>query len=76
MPGIKGKLTDDEGFPRADIDIQQVMSMRGRIACLNTDVSAIMKQIEGLLTELHSLHRSDSSAGEAQQEESKVDDAP
>ena len=43
MPGLKGKLIDNEGFPRADIDITQVQSMRGRIACLNTDLSATMK---------------------------------
>ena len=24
MPGMKGKLTDSEGFPRADIDLHQV----------------------------------------------------
>ena len=57
MPGVSGKLTDSEGFPRADIDIPQTIAMRGRVACLNTDLSAKMKQIEALLTELHSLNR-------------------
>ena len=55
MPGLKGKLIDDEGFPRADIDLHQVSSMRGRIACLNTDLSAAMRQIEVGLAELHAL---------------------
>ena len=35
------------------------MSMRGRIAVLNTDLSATMTQIEKGLEELHSLHRAD-----------------
>ena len=46
MPGLKGKLTDSEGFPRDDIDIPQIMSMRGRVACLQNDLTAVMKQIE------------------------------
>ena len=53
MPGMKGNLVDSEGFPRADIDIPQVRSMRGRVACLQTDLSAVMKQIEQGLHELH-----------------------
>ena len=62
MPGLKGKLVDSEGFPRADCDLHQVQSMRGRIACLNTDLSAKMKVIEGLLVELHALNRGASEA--------------
>ena len=59
MPGIKGKLIDAEGFPIEGIDHHQVMSMRGRIACLNTDLSATMKQIEVGLADLHALQRVD-----------------
>ena len=55
MPGMKGNLVDAEGFPRADIDLTQVQSMRGRVACLNTDLSAKMKEIESMLTNLHRL---------------------
>ena len=43
MPGLSGNLVDKEGFPRADIDIPQVRTMRGRIAYLQTDLSAAMK---------------------------------
>ena len=43
MPGLKGKLVDAEGFPRADIDIPQIRSMRGRVACLQNDLTAVMK---------------------------------
>ena len=56
MPGLKGKLTDNEGFPRDDIDIPQIMSMRGRVACLQNDLTAVMKQIEQGLHELHQMY--------------------
>ena len=46
MPGLKGNLVDSEGFPRDDIDIPQITGMRGRMACLNTDLSTLMKQLE------------------------------
>ena len=57
MPGMHGKLIDNEGFPIPDVDLHQVKSMRGRIAYLNTDLSGAMKQIETLLAELHSLNK-------------------
>ena len=62
MPGLKGPLVDSEGFPRADVDLHQIRSMRGRIAVLNTDLSATMKRIENGLAELHGLHRSEGEA--------------
>lgn len=34
MPGVKGKLTDEEGFPLANIDLFEVRKMRNRLACL------------------------------------------
>lgn len=34
LPGLHGNLVDSEGFPRADINIPEVRSMRGRIATL------------------------------------------
>ena len=57
MPGLHEKLIDSEGFPRADIDLHQVQSMRGRVATLNTDLSAAMKLIETKLAELHALQK-------------------
>ena len=39
--------------------------MRGRIACLNTDLSATMKSIETGLAELHGMHRSDGNVEES-----------
>ena len=49
--------------------------MRGRVACLNTDLSAKMKQIEALLAEFHSLNRVDVDE-KVPVEEMKVAEAP
>ena len=53
MPGLKGKLVDEEGFPRADIDLFEIRKNRNRLACLQTDHVNIMKQIEQGLYALH-----------------------
>ena len=71
MPGLSGPLVDKEGFPRDDIDIPQVRTMRGRIACLQTDLSSLMKKIEQSLAQLHQAYRDhklvqeDGAAGES-----------
>ena len=51
--GVKGPLVDSEGFPRSDLDLMAVMTQRNRLAMINTDHSAVMKQIEKELVELH-----------------------
>jgi 26S proteasome non-ATPase regulatory subunit 9 len=33
-PGLKAPLIDDQGFPRADVDIFEVRKLRNRHACL------------------------------------------
>eukprot|EP01055_Gregarina_sp_Pseudo9_P002906 Gregarina_sp_Pseudo_9__2905@NODE_3122_length_747_cov_11_398305_g2847_i0_p1_GENE_NODE_3122_length_747_cov_11_398305_g2847_i0NODE_3122_length_747_cov_11_398305_g2847_i0_p1_ORF_typecomplete_len202_score42_80Nas2_N/PF18265_1/1_3e24GRASP55_65/PF04495_14/6_4e06PDZ_6/PF17820_1/0_00037PDZ_2/PF13180_6/0_002_NODE_3122_length_747_cov_11_398305_g2847_i044649 len=53
MPGLKGGLDDAEGYPRADIDVIGIVNSRHELACLNTDYSNLMKEIE---TELHNIH--------------------
>lgn len=46
MPGVKGSLVDEEGFPRSDIDLFEVRKLRNRLACLQTDHTNLMKKIE------------------------------
>jgi 26S proteasome non-ATPase regulatory subunit 9 len=48
-PGLKGPLVDQEGFPRADIDVYRVRHQRHLFATLQTDHQQIMKQIEQIL---------------------------
>jgi len=47
--GPHGNLMTPDGFPRADIDIMHIRAIRHRLACLQTDHMAVMKQIEELL---------------------------
>ncbi|OXB71074.1 UNVERIFIED_CONTAM: hypothetical protein H355_005277 [Colinus virginianus] len=53
MPGLHSKLVDEEGFPRADIDIYAVRGARHRIECLKTDYREVRTQIEKNLQNLH-----------------------
>mmetsp|Transcript_5405 Transcript_5405/g.7029 ORF Transcript_5405/g.7029 Transcript_5405/m.7029 type:complete len:225 (+) Transcript_5405:80-754(+) len=50
--GLSGPLVDDEGFPRADVNLYQVRQQRSRVHCLQTDHKMIMQQIESLMTKL------------------------
>merc|ERR1719450_1107882 len=52
--GLRGvPLVDSQGFPRADIDVHDVTIKRNRLACIDTDHSSLMKEIETLLFTLH-----------------------
>ena len=44
--GPDEKLIDDEGYPRADVDVHRIRILRNRLAIVNTDHKAIMRQIE------------------------------
>jgi 26S proteasome non-ATPase regulatory subunit 9 len=59
--GIKGKLVDDEGFPRADVDVHNILIMRNRFICLQNDHKAVMKDIAEALVALHSFSRPQAS---------------
>ena len=56
-PGLKGPLIDNEGFPRADVDIVECRKLRHRHACLQTDYSRLMKDLENRLFGLHSVYK-------------------
>merc|ERR1712050_560084 len=53
MPGIRGPLVDEEGFPRADLDIYAIRKARNRLACAQTDHQEVMKKIEAALAVIH-----------------------
>jgi 26S proteasome regulatory subunit N4 len=56
VPGLEGNLIDDEGFPRADMDIQLIRIQRNKRAMLQTDHKAKMKEIEALLLQIHEVY--------------------
>lgn len=62
--GMEGPLVDKEGFPRADIDVHTVRHARQRIACLQTDHSLLMKEIEEELYKIHAEIRATKDSGE------------
>ncbi|KAK7497073.1 hypothetical protein BaRGS_00011603 [Batillaria attramentaria] len=51
--GMDGPLVDTEGYPRADIDVYSVRHARHQIACLQTDHTMLMKEIEEELYRIH-----------------------
>ncbi|KAG2392985.1 hypothetical protein C9374_009562 [Naegleria lovaniensis] len=51
--GLKSSLLDEEGFPRADLDLNDIRSKRHRIACLQNDHISLMNDIQNYLYELH-----------------------
>lgn len=59
MPGVKGSLVDDDGFPLANVDLIEIRKLRNRLACLQTDHMEIMKKIEKGLYDLHSDYKKD-----------------
>lgn len=52
---------DDEGFPRADIDVYDVRTKRHRLACIDTDYELLMKRIEELVKQIHEEARAHAS---------------
>ncbi|XP_075240248.1 26S proteasome non-ATPase regulatory subunit 9-like [Convolutriloba macropyga] len=55
--GMHGPLIDSEDYPKSDIDVHLARISRHRVACLQTDHSHIMTQIQYKLHQLHSITR-------------------
>lgn len=64
MPGLRGSLVDEEGFPRADIDVHAVREARHRLACLQTDYRAVQRRLEELVLRVHAESDDSQAAGQ------------
>ena len=53
-PGMDEPLIDEEGFPRADIDLYKVREARNKIICLNNDLKEVTDQLKAGLEDMHS----------------------
>jgi 26S proteasome non-ATPase regulatory subunit 9 len=53
--GLKGSLLDHDGFPRSDLDLVRITTLRNRAAILKTDLITITKEMESGLLELHGI---------------------
>eukprot|EP00160_Parvularia_atlantis_P020612 Unigene861_Nuclearia_a/m.2770 Unigene861_Nuclearia_a/g.2770 ORF Unigene861_Nuclearia_a/g.2770 Unigene861_Nuclearia_a/m.2770 type:complete len:203 (-) Unigene861_Nuclearia_a:21-629(-) len=51
--GMHGRLVDDEGFPRGDIDVYQVRTLRHEMARLLYDHRQLTRDIEAALADVH-----------------------
>ncbi|OWF35346.1 26S proteasome non-ATPase regulatory subunit 9 [Mizuhopecten yessoensis] len=51
--GLKEPLVDEEGFPRADIDVYSVRHSRHQVICLQNDHKVLMTEIEEELYKIH-----------------------
>jgi 26S proteasome regulatory subunit N4 len=51
--GLHGALVDEEGFPRADVDLYAVRTARHTVATGKNDLSALEDTLHELLGELH-----------------------
>uniref|UniRef100_A0A7S4QK82 Nas2 N-terminal domain-containing protein n=1 Tax=Alexandrium monilatum TaxID=311494 RepID=A0A7S4QK82_9DINO len=81
MPGVKDSLVDEQGFPRADLDIYAIRKARNRLACAQTDHTEVMKKIEKALMAIHagscvSVPRAAPAGARAQDDGSPGDAAP
>ncbi len=52
--GLQGNLVDADGFPRNDIDVMNIRTLRNRFFTLQNDHMSTMKNIEKGLVVLHS----------------------
>ncbi|XP_013872828.1 26S proteasome non-ATPase regulatory subunit 9 [Austrofundulus limnaeus] len=67
--GVEGPLVDEEGYPRADVNLYQIRTARHNISCLQNDHKAIMAEIEEALHKLHARDKAkrEQDATEAQE---------
>jgi 26S proteasome non-ATPase regulatory subunit 9 len=70
-PGIDTPLVDSEGYPRNDIDVYRVRSLRGRLAHIRTDHTNIMTEIERKLRQVAVLQNADKLRQEEQELEAR-----
>jgi 26S proteasome non-ATPase regulatory subunit 9 len=70
-PGIDTPLVDPEGYPRNDIDLYRVRSLRGRLAHIRTDHKNIMTEIDRKLRQVAVLQNADKLRQEEQELEAR-----
>jgi 26S proteasome non-ATPase regulatory subunit 9 len=63
--GMDGKLVDQDGYPRNDIDVSKVRLARQKIICLSNDHKAIMTKIEEIRISLHAQQANNAEEAES-----------
>ena len=63
--GMNAALVDEEGFPRADVDVYTVRHARHTVVVGQNDIKAITNQLQVKLEELHAMTEEDVRRSEA-----------
>ncbi|XP_030593341.1 26S proteasome non-ATPase regulatory subunit 9 [Archocentrus centrarchus] len=71
--GIEDPLVDEEGYPRADVNLYQIRTARHNISCLQNDHKAIMAEIEDALHKLHAREKAKREQDEAEAQEESME---
>uniref|UniRef100_A0A3Q0R1I8 26S proteasome non-ATPase regulatory subunit 9 n=1 Tax=Amphilophus citrinellus TaxID=61819 RepID=A0A3Q0R1I8_AMPCI len=71
--GIEDPLVDEEGYPRADVNLYQIRTARHNISCLQNDHKAIMAEIEEALHKLHAREKAKREQDEAEAQEEAME---
>lgn len=64
--GVEDPLVDEEGYPRADVNLYHIRNARHNISCLQNDHKAIMAEIEEALHRLHAREKAKREQDEAE----------
>ncbi|XP_044052305.1 26S proteasome non-ATPase regulatory subunit 9 [Siniperca chuatsi] len=71
--GVEGPLVDEEGYPRADMNLYQIRTARHNISCLQNDHKGIMAEIEEALHKLHAREKAKREQDEAEAQEGPME---
>lgn len=71
--GTGDPLVDEEGFPRADVNLYQIRNARHNISCLQNDHKAIMAEIEEALHKLHAREKAKREQDETEAQEEAME---
>ncbi|KAM8865634.1 26S proteasome non-ATPase regulatory subunit 9 [Synchiropus picturatus] len=71
--GLQTPLVDEEGFPRADVNLYQIRNARHNISCLQNDHKAIMVEIEEALHKLHAREKAKRAQDEVEAQAEAMD---
>lgn len=71
--GVEGPLVDEEGYPRADVNLYQIRTARHEISCLQNDHKAIMVEIEEALHKLHAREKAKQRQDQAEAQEEAME---
>lgn len=71
--GVEDPLVDEEGYPRADVNLYQIRTARHNISCLQNDHKAIMVEIEEALHKLHAREKAKREQDETEAQEEAME---